>query len=125
MKDPIYDQARKRVQEKKGFYTHLTVFISVGIFFFAMNVLTRDPWEPNEWWFFFPLLPWGVGLLIHYFSVFGLPGTDILTQKWEEQEMEKELQRLRKKEDMVQEEKLDLKQVRKVKKDNWNEDDLV
>lgn len=125
MKDPIYQQARKRVQEKKGFYTHLTVYISVGAFFLAMNILTMDPWEPDKWWFFFPLMPWGVGLLIHYFSVFGLPGTDILTQKWEEQEMEKELHRLRKKKENMPEEKLDLKEVQKVKKENWNEDDLV
>ncbi|MEZ5041088.1 MAG: 2TM domain-containing protein [Saprospiraceae bacterium] len=125
MKDPIYQQARKRVQEKKGFYTHLTVYISVGAFFLAMNILTMDPGESDKWWFFFPLLPWGVGLLIHYFSVFGLPGTDILTQKWEEQEMEKELQRLRKNEVETPEEKLDLKEVQKIKREDWSEEDLV
>ena len=64
-------------------------------------------------------------MLVHYFSVFGLPGTDILTQKWEEQEMEKELQRLRKNEVETPEEKLDLKEVQKVKREDWSEDDLV
>jgi len=92
MYDDHYNLARKKVKKKKGFYTHLSVFIAVGIFFLAMNIATFH--ESGEWWFFFPLLPWSVGLFIHYFSIFGLPGTDILTKEWEDRELEKEMKKL-------------------------------
>ncbi len=70
MEDYIYRKARKRVKQKKGFFIHFSVYIAVGVFFLTMNLVT-DPWDL---WFFYPLLPWGVALLIHYFSIFGLPG---------------------------------------------------
>ena len=92
MYEDRYNLARKKVKKKKGFYTHLGVYIAVGIFFLAMNIATFH--ESQEWWFFFPLLPWSIGLFIHYFSIFGLPGTDILTKEWEDRELEKEMQRL-------------------------------
>lgn len=131
MEDYIYRKARKRVQKKKGFYVHLSVYISVGIFFLTMNLAT-DPWDL---WFFYPMMPWGIGLLIHYFGIFGLPGKEkALTQKWEEREMEKEMRRLRRLEGMQEEDPpdyLDLPDLRKepekakTKTRRWNEDDLV
>lgn len=86
--DP-YRDARKHVQAKRHFYKHLQVYMAVGGFFLALNLLT-DPWDL---WFFFPLLPWGVGLAIHYFSVFGLPGTGAGSAQWVEREYNRELQR--------------------------------
>ena len=131
MEDYIYKKARKRVKQKKGFYVHLSVFIAVGIFFLTMNLVT-DPWDL---WFFYPLMPWGVGLLIHYFGIFGLPGKNrVLTNKWEEQEMEKEIRRLERMKGKFEEperESLDLQDFNrskeKVKMGNkqWREDDLV
>jgi hypothetical protein len=90
-------RARSRVKKKKVFFVHLGVFLSVGLFFFLINLLTYD----GEFWFFFPMLPWGVGLAIHYISVFGLPGTDILTQEWEKRELEKEMFNMRRKREML------------------------
>lgn len=87
MKETTYRDARKRVKKKKGFYVHLAVFLSVGLFFLLMNIATFE----GELWFFFPLLPWGVGLAIHYLTVFGFPGSGILTREWEEREMQREL----------------------------------
>ena len=143
MEDYIYRKARKRVKQKKGFFIHFSVYIAVGVFFLTMNLVT-DPWDL---WFFYPLLPWGVALLIHYFSIFGLPGKErVLTQKWEEKEMEKEIQRLEKLKRRHEGEPtdssdsidssaptdyLDLPELHKRKekiktrKGKWNEDDLV
>ncbi len=84
-------RARKKVKKKKGFFVHLGVYLSVALFFFLINILSFD----GELWFFWPMLPWGVGLAIHYLTVFGLPGTDILTQEWESRQLEQELYRLR------------------------------
>ncbi|MCB0553833.1 MAG: 2TM domain-containing protein [Phaeodactylibacter sp.] len=128
----ILNQAKKRVKAKKGFFGHLSAFIAVGAFFLAMNLLTYDPKDPTIW-FFFPMLPWGIGLLIHYFAIFGLPGNRALSQKWEEEELAREMDRLRRKHqgrlDAPQEETevLNLEELEKEKekRSNWSEEDLV
>lgn len=130
----ILNQAKKRVKAKKGFYGHLSAFIAVGAFFLAMNLLTYDAKDPALW-FFFPMLPWGIGLLIHYFTVFGLPGNRALSQKWEEEEMAREMDRLRRKHQgrieapKEEEESLNLDEPESVKekekRSNWSEEDLV
>ncbi len=73
-----YQRARKRVQDLKGFYTHATVYILVNIGLFVINVLTG-----GGWWFYWPLIGWGIGLGIHALAVFGLGGR-FLGQDWEE-----------------------------------------
>ncbi len=134
MKNIIEVKAKKRVKAKKGFYVHFVTFISVGIFFFLMNIATFG--DSGEWWFFFPMIPWSVGLFIHYFVIFGIPGTNIMTDGWKEREMEKEIQRLQEKhgyiepeddhlEDFHEEDTLDLKEVKKEKTKRWDDRDLV
>lgn len=134
----LYKKAEKRVKQKKGFFVHLSVYISVGIFFFVMNMVT----DPYETWFFFPLMPWGVGLLIHYFTTFGFPGSNILSDDWEREELEKEIERLQamkrlknRKEGLdlepeeTQDDQLDLDDLPKVKQKQktrrWDDQDLV
>jgi hypothetical protein len=131
MEDYIRKRAYQQVKKKKGFYSHLAVFISVGIFFFLINILSMSSGD-TELWFFFPLLPWSIGLLIHYFSVFGLPGTNILTKDWEDTEIEKEMQKLRQKMRQYSEsesnEKMELRELdkEKVKQNrNWSDDEIV
>ena len=85
-----YEIARKRVKEKKSFYRHLTTFITMGTFFFLLNIFT----DPFDWWWFFPLMPWGVGIAMHYFKVFGLPGTEGYSEAWEQREIEREMERM-------------------------------
>jgi len=131
MEDRQLKLAKKKVAKKKGFYTHFAVYIAVGLFFFIMNMVTQDE-EPGLW-FFYPMLPWGIAIFIHYFSVFGLPGTDILTDEWEEKELEKELSKIRRNQSALppeQEEEFPLDEYEapkkeKVKRDNWRNDDFV
>lgn len=122
--DEKLERAKKRVENKKGFFTHLSVYLSVGIFFFTMNILT---WS-GEFWFFFPLMPWGIGLLIHYFTVFGLPFTKILSPDWEEKELAKEIRKIERESGAAYtdlDEKLELKELEKRKRGSWGEEDLV
>ncbi len=83
-----YEKARKRVEEIKGFYVHLLVYITVNAGLFLINLVS----SPGNWWFYWPLLGWGVGLLAHGVAVFGLRG--FLGSEWEERKikqiMEKE-----------------------------------
>jgi hypothetical protein len=72
-----YQRARERVQALKGFYTHATAFILVNIGLVVINLLTG-----GGWWFYWPLIFWGIGLGIHALNVFGLSGR--FGQDWEE-----------------------------------------
>ena len=76
-----YEQARRRVKELKGFYIHATAYVLVNIGLFIINLLTSS----GTWWFYWPLLGWGIGLGVHALSVFGLRGT--LGRDWEERKI--------------------------------------
>jgi hypothetical protein len=76
-----YDRARKRVEEIKGFYTHLMVYILVNIGLFILNILTSR----RDFWFYWPLVGWGIGVLAHAGSVFG-PGK-FWGPAWEERKI--------------------------------------
>ncbi len=76
-----YEKARKRVEEIKGFYVHLLVYITVNAGLFLINLVS----SPGNWWFYWPLLGWGVGLLAHGVAVFGLRG--FLGSEWEERKI--------------------------------------
>ncbi|MFB0515048.1 MAG: 2TM domain-containing protein [Candidatus Neomarinimicrobiota bacterium] len=76
-----YEKARKRVEEIKGFYIHLLVYVCVNAGLFGINALS----SPSYWWAFWPLLGWGIGLLVHGLTVFGLQG--FLGPEWEERKI--------------------------------------
>lgn len=118
-----YKSAGKKVKARKDFYIHLAVFFIINIFLFAVNMLT-SPWY---FWFLFPLMAWGVAIAIHYVVTFGIPGVGSLDEKWEAEEIEKELRRMRqhaKDFEPEKEDELQLKEVRKARKD-WDDSDLV
>lgn len=127
MKD-IEKLARKRVKKKKSFYQHLGSYMSVGLFFFLLNVVTSF----GDWWFFYPMLPWSIGLMIHYFSVFGIPGIGNYNEiDWEERAVEEEMRRINP--DLPRQEKpedaspLELKELERSANPRkpWDESELV
>ena len=50
--DEIYEQAKKRVEEKKGFIIHLTVYIVINIMLVLIWAFAAGGGFP---WFIFPL----------------------------------------------------------------------
>ena len=87
--EEIYREARKRVEEKKGFFTHLAVYIIVNI---GLVLIWAFPAGGGYPWFLWPLGGWGIGILFHFLGVFVFPRQS----KWERREIEKEVERLRK-----------------------------
>lgn len=85
-----YYQAKKRVEEIKGFYGNLIAYIIFNGFFLVLNLLT----SPDHLWFFWPLLGWGLGVFFHGMKVFNY--TPFFNKNWEERKiqeyMEKESQ---------------------------------
>jgi len=87
--EELYRLAKKRVEEKKGFYTHLAVYICVNIGLVLIWAFAAGGGYP---WFFWPLGGWGIGLLFHFLDVFVFSRST----NWERREIEKEVERLRK-----------------------------
>ena len=87
--EEIYQQARKIVEEKKGFYVHLTVYICVNI---LLVIIWAFPAGGGYPWFLWCLGGWGIGLLFHFLGVF------VFSKQsgWESKQIEKEAERLRK-----------------------------
>ena len=130
--EDFYEKAEKRVNDKKGFYIHLGVFVIIGLFLFALNMFTSG----GTLWFHYPMLSWGIGLAIHYIVIFGIPGTDILSDEWEEEELDKEIERLKRiqgkkllkqklLESGVEEEDLELRELKRQTGEIFDEEDLV
>jgi hypothetical protein len=65
--DPLFRSAKKRAEELQGFYIHVFIYTAVNTGLFAINALTRDG---GTWWFYWPLLGWGIGLTIHALVTF-------------------------------------------------------
>ncbi len=81
VKDPRYKAARRRVQELKGFYTHLTVYFSVIVMLAALDWVTGDGLD----WVIYPALGWGVAILIHGWQVLVLD--HFFGKEWEDRKI--------------------------------------
>ncbi len=126
MRSNAYEEARKRVKKKKEFYSHLTSYLVMGVFFFVFNLLTA----PGHWWFYWPMLGWGIGVAFHYFEVFGLPGVGDLSKEWEQKTMREEMRRIEREQggdNLPDDEGLDLEEMHpeKEKRKNWDDSELV
>lgn len=85
--EQIYEQARKTVEAKKGFYVHLAVYVLVNIMLVLIWAFTAGGGFP---WFIYPLGGWGIGLLLHFLVVFVFEGRS------NEAAIEREAEKLRK-----------------------------
>lgn len=83
----VRERAKKRVEEIKGFYVHLGVYLIVNAGLFAIDMLT----SPGTTWFYWPLLGWGIGMAIHAFAFF--TEGRLLGPEWEERKVQEIVQR--------------------------------
>ena len=83
--DPEEIRAIEHVQDIKGFYTHLAVYIGVLAIFLVINLLD----SPEEIWIHLPALGWGIGILVHGLCVFEV--FNVLGPNWEKKQIEKRL----------------------------------
>ena len=86
--EEIYRLARKRVEEKKGFYTQFAIYLAINTMLVIIWAVTGAGFP----WFVFPLGGWGIGILFHFLGVFVFSRPS----GWERREVEKEAERLRK-----------------------------
>ena len=77
----VEQRARRRLAAEKSFYAHLTTYVVVIGALFLINALTNR----SYWWFVWPALGWGIGILFHALSTFGSFGT--LGRDWEDRRL--------------------------------------
>ncbi|MCL6294349.1 2TM domain-containing protein [Jejuia spongiicola] len=75
-------KARKRIEDIKGFYQHLLAYCLFTPFTIFINYKTY--WDYK--WFWFSIIGWGIGLIIHGFTVFVQKG--VFGRQWEERKIE-------------------------------------
>lgn len=78
-------RAKKRVDELKGFYIHLAVYLVVNMFILVNIYLHSDNFW--RWGHFYTLLFWGVGLAFHAAHTFHF--NPFFGKKWEQRQIQK------------------------------------
>lgn len=77
-----YEEAKKRVDKIKGFYYHLLSYVCVMIFLIFINLY----FTPEYLWFFWTLIGWGIGVLLHALGVFNL--IPFFGKDWEQKKID-------------------------------------
>lgn len=81
----LYKVAKRRVIAKKAFKIHLATFAVVSLFLYIISSLNR-----SNWWIF-PVIGWGIGIIIHAVSLSSSLSTG--------NEIEREMEALKKEKD--------------------------
>jgi hypothetical protein len=79
--DERYEQARKRVEAKMGFLSHLAVYVVVNVVFLVV--------AGTDW--LWVTLFWGIGIALHAWQVFFADSGAVA--EWKEKQIRKELGR--------------------------------
>ena len=88
--DEIEQLATRRARAKLGWYMHAAVYLVVNTFLFLMSAYGLR----ERHWAIYPALGWGVGLALHWVSVFLLGNGSGLRESMVQKERER-LQRRR------------------------------
>lgn len=65
-----YSQAVKKVKARKSFYINLINYLIVNLLLALINYINFT----GNWWFYWVSIGWGIGIVFHAFSVFGMGG---------------------------------------------------
>ncbi|MEL4307774.1 2TM domain-containing protein [Joostella sp. CR20] len=88
-----YQIAKKRVDNLKGFYWHLTIFIIINTYI-LVNSYISSTYNNHDFWnlgTFSTLFFWGIGLFFHAWGVFGT--RFVFSRNWEEKQIKKYLEK--------------------------------
>lgn len=75
------------VRDLKGFYTHLISYLVIMGGLVLIDLLT----SPGTFWAVWPMLGWGIGVLVHGVNVFEM--TSFFGPDWEKKQIERRLDR--------------------------------
>lgn len=75
-----YEWARRRAEAVRGFNVHVAIYLVVNLVLMVIDLLT-----PGGYWFYWPLIGWGLWVVAHGISVHG--GTRLWGREWEERKI--------------------------------------
>jgi hypothetical protein len=81
-----YERAKRRVDMLKAFYLHLLVYISV-----MLGLLLIDIFSGEGWWFYWPMIGWGIAVAVHGAVVLVTGGQ--FGRDWEERKIHEYMER--------------------------------
>ena len=105
----LYEHAKNRVKTRKKFYSHVITWVVLSVFFILLNLATTD-----YFWAIFPILAWGIGVAFH--------GIQVFSNEWEDAEVDREFERLKRKREAVHPE---LENLDAEHNPSWEEKDFV
>lgn len=90
--EEVYEEAKKRVKDKKGFYGHLGAYLVVNTILIVIWALSDADMGTANMWFLWPLCIWGAIVLINFLQVFVFK-----TSAWREKAaIDKEVEKIKK-----------------------------
>jgi hypothetical protein len=87
----LFDRAKRKVHCLRKFYTHLIIYFVVNVMISSVKIIRNlnqgDSFEEAVFDFssYGLWILWGIGIVIHAISVFGLPM--VLGENWEEEKI--------------------------------------
>ena len=92
LKEQQYLNAKKRVKEIKGFYSHLLIYVLINIFISCIIIFGLSYSDNNSllgsltnFGVYSTWLFWGIGIFFHWLSVFGFK--NLFGSAWEEKKI--------------------------------------
>ena len=82
--EELRKKAKKRAEEKIGFYTHFAIYIMVNILLYAIWWINHGP--GTHPWPIWATIGWGIGIVAHFIGAIGATG---FGEKLEEKEYKK------------------------------------
>jgi len=86
--EELRKKAKKRAEEKTGFYVHFTIYVIVNLGLFAMWWFLHGP--GTHPWPIWTTFGWGIGIAAHFIAVYTSGG-------FQEKLVEKEYKKLKEK----------------------------
>lgn len=67
-----------RILRDRGFRTHLIIYAAVNVGLLVINLMSP---QPRNYWFIWPLIGWGLGILGHAYLVSRAPDTNAMSKR--------------------------------------------
>jgi hypothetical protein len=81
----VYTNAKKKVETRMSFYTHLAVYLVVISLLTILNLTVAG----DYFWVMWPMIGWGSGLIVHGLFTFVFDSKSSLKERLIEKEMQK------------------------------------
>lgn len=80
-----YSKAKKRVEQRLGFFTHLGVYLGVCTLLTILNLTIAG----DYFWAIWPIIGWGSGIIAHALSTFVFTNASERKERLIQKEMQK------------------------------------